>query len=236
MPRGSRSRASAERRSSASSIVAPGRLSHAEARSPAAASSSAWVVSPTGSRPARAAAARTAARSTVAVRSWRPTWRSGSPPTAWRAKARRVPAGPRRRVQGRGLVGVVHEHHRPAGEMGGRARQPAVDREADLGDLAVRERDALGLEARREVGRARLGLEPGEAVAVDADEELAEAVGPADDAVDRQRVEDLVRDDGARLRRGPGGGSSVARWPARPSAARRASRAAMRAASRSTGR
>ena len=41
----------------------------------------------------RAAAARTAARSTVAVRSWRPTWRNGSPPTAWRANARSVPVG-----------------------------------------------------------------------------------------------------------------------------------------------
>ena len=49
---------------------------------PTRARSSAWVVSPTGARPLPAAAARTAARSTVAVRSARPTFRKGSAPTA----------------------------------------------------------------------------------------------------------------------------------------------------------
>ena len=156
IPRGSMSRASADRSRSASCSPAPGprarrrrgpRSPRRRAAPPG--SSRRWT-----SRPAAAAAARTAARSTVAVRSWRPTWRNGSPPTACRAKARSVPVGLRRPVERRGLGGVVHEHHHAAGEVARGLRQPPVEREAHLRHLPVGERDALRRQARREGRRS----------------------------------------------------------------------------------
>ena len=191
-----------------------------------------------GSRPARAAAARTAARSTVAVRSWRPTWRNGSPPTRVagerRAGCRRPPrarAGPRARRRSR-------RARRPRGEVRGRARQPVVDGEADLGDLAVGELDALGAEARGQLRRRGLGLDPREpALGVDAHEQLADAAaagrrrdGPAARRGPRSRRRRPARVRGRRGRRPPRGDRP------RPAAASRARSAARRASSTSTGR
>ena len=203
MPRGSSSRARADRRSSASSSVAPGRWRVDAARSPlVAASSSAWVVSPTGSRPARAAAARTAARSTVAVRSWRPRWRNGSPPTPCRANPRRVPSRRLGRIEGRGLLRVVDEDDDPAVEAVDGAREPGLDAEADLGGLPVLELDPLVPEALGELDRRRVRLDPGEpARRVEPHQLLADAARTADDPVDGQRIEHLVRDDRAGDRR-----------------------------------
>ena len=75
-------------------------------------------------------------------------------------------------------------------------------------------------------------------VRVDGDEELGDAagrVGPADDAVDRERVEDLVRDDGAGLAPGAAG-SSDERDVAEAEPREPAASAASRAGSTSTGR
>jgi hypothetical protein len=99
-----------------------------------------------------------------------------------------------------GLQGVVHEDDDPPVEVGRGCRQPAVEGETDLGDLAVAELDPLGREAGGQVRRRRLGLEPAKrAILADGDQELADAAGAADDPVDGKRVEDLVGDDGPGL-------------------------------------
>ena len=208
MPRGSSSRARADRRSRASSIVAPGRWRIDAARSPlVAASSSAWVVSPTGSRPASAAAARTAARSTVRGQVL-------AAQVAERVAADAVPGepaqgavAPPRGVQGRGLLRVVDEDDDPAVEAVDGAREPGLDAEADLGGLPVLELDPLVSEALGELDRRRVRLDPGEpARGVEPHQLLADAARTADDPVDGQRIEHLVRDDRAdgRRRRPPG--------------------------------
>ena len=102
-------------------------------------------------------------------------------------------------VEIRRLGGVVHEDHEAAGQVARGVREPGVQGEADLGDVAVAQDHTLVGEALGEGRRGGLGLEPGERTTrVQRDQELAHAAVPADDPVDRERVEDLVRDHGTR--------------------------------------
>ena len=128
-------------------------------------------------------------------------------------------------VEVRRFGGVVHEDHQPAGQVARGVDEPAVQGEADLRDLAVSQDDTLRCETLRDGRRAGFGLEPGEvARSVDAHQELAQAAVPAHDPVDRERVEDLVRDDGTDRRRASSSSPASARVSASPSAARRSRR------------
>ena len=101
-------------------------------------------------------------------------------------------------VQLGGRVAVVDEQRDAAPETRGGVRDPAVEREADLGALAVGEDDALALEPRRERRvstarprrrRSRRRAEPTKT--------SRRAPPRDDDAVGRERVEHLVGEDDA---------------------------------------
>ena len=94
-------------------------------------------------------------------------------------------------------MAVVDQEQDPAAEAGRRGRDPVVEREADLGSLAVGQGDSLGLEAREERRRRRVDLDVDEHAVVPADRDLAQRITALHDAVGRQGVEDLVGQDEA---------------------------------------
>ena len=153
-------------------------------------------------------------------------------------RAQRAVAAADRVVQLRRGVAVVDQQERRAGD---RPPTPAIQpstREADLGALAVREGDALGVEAGQQRGRRRVGLD------VDEGRRPPNRRGPRAgpsarpiDPVRRQRVEHLVGQDEAGDRGGEARGCRAAAisagpWPA---AVSRPARASIRAGSTSTG-
>ena len=93
-----------------------------------------------------------------------------------------------------------------AARVEGRRRpcDPAVERQADLGRLTVDELDPLRGEPDGEIRRRRGGLDLGEAVAVQPDRDLDQRVASSTDAMHGEGVEDLVREDDALDRLGPG--------------------------------
>ena len=100
-----------------------------------------------------------------------------------------------------GGVAVVDEEEHAALETGRRVREPRTDRQADLCALALGELDRLVGEPGREVGRGRLGLDVDERAVARPDEDLAQGAVADHDAVDRERVEDLVGEDETDRRR-----------------------------------
>ena len=107
----------------------------------------------------------------------------------------RAVAAPDRVVELGGGVAVVDEEEHAALETGRRVREPRTDREADLGALALGELDRLVGEPVGQVGRRRLGLDVDEGAVARPDEDFAQAAVADHDAVDRERVEDLVGED-----------------------------------------
>ena len=138
----------------------------------------------------------------------------------------RAVAAPDRVVELGGGVAVVDEQEHAALETGRRVREPRTERQADLGALALGELDRLVGEPGGEVGRRRLGLDVDEGAVARPDEDLAQAAVADHDAVDRERVEDLVGEDeaGRPAPRCGRVGMSASPWPA---ASRRAAMASM---------
>ena len=89
-------------------------------------------------------------------------------------------------------VAVVDQQQQALREAAGSARDPGVGCEADLGPLALGERDALGVQAGLERRRRRRPAGIGEAAVDDRHVDLVQAPGGPDDAMRRQRVEHLV--------------------------------------------
>ena len=114
------------------------------------------------------------------------------------------PVAPRWRVQGVGLLRVVDEHDQAAIEARRRVGQPAVDAEADLGDLAVLEPDALPRRAARPARRRWAGPRRRRSPRRRRAQRTARGSrgGRPTTRWTGQRVEDLVGDDDAGLRRG----------------------------------
>ncbi len=99
--------------------------------------------------------------------------------------AQRPVAPPDWVVQGLGRVAVVDEQHDPSSEARRYVGDPAVERKADLGALAVREAHALGGETAGQGGRRRVGLDVDEGAVTRADSDLAEGALADDDPVCR---------------------------------------------------
>ena len=232
IPRGSRSRASADRRSRASWRPVPARWRNAsraarpEGRDELRLGGLAegFQARPRGSRPHRGEvhgrgevlSADVAERVTA----------DGV------ARERAERARGSARVERSRLLGVVDEHDDAPCEVARRAGEPAVERKADLGHLAIRESSPFAAAVRRGPAsspRPRAARRPRRSCG---DQQLPDAAGTADHPVDRQRIEHLVGDDARRSRpRVPP--SRAARSPAAISRARRASSLA---GSTSTGR
>ena len=107
----------------------------------------------------------------------------------------RAVAAPDRVVELGGGIAVVDEQEDAALETGRRVREPRTERQADLCALALGELDRLVGEPGRQVGCRRLGLDVDERAVARPDEDLAQAAVADHDAVDRERVEDLVGED-----------------------------------------
>ena len=195
--RGSSSRRTAERTASQSSIVVAGsdRTASSSSSSPQPTRNSAWLVRPSGARPAAVVASLQGREVDVGGQVLAPD------------PDRPVVVDPVPGIGAQGSVGalrpvqlgrreaVVEDQDDPAFEAGRGLADPVVERQADLAPGALLELDAVGGQARRQGRRRRRALELDEAVVVPVDEQLADPARPADEEMDGQGVEELVGHD-----------------------------------------